>query len=173
MRPQLPVSISREEIITIVRLAEQSACSDFELIVGDVALRLGRKPAASAQPWEEPAKPEAAVRSESKPLSSASASVQTTAATQPQTQHTFVDGFQLKAPMLGIFYRAPSPDAPPFVEVGDKVEVGTTLCIIEVMKVMNTVKADRPGVVGAICADNAAIVEFGQTIIIISAEPVA
>lgn len=172
MRPQLPVNISREEIITIVRLAEQSACSDFELIVGDVALRLGRKTVASSQQSAESVKPEAVVRSESKLLDSASASVQTTGATLPK-QHEFVDGFQLKAPMLGIFYRAPSPDAPPFVEVGDKVEVGTTLCIIEVMKVMNTVKADRPGVVAAVHADNAAIVEFGQTIMVISTEPVA
>jgi acetyl-CoA carboxylase biotin carboxyl carrier protein len=64
--------------------------------------------------------------------------------------------------MVGVFYRAPSPGAPPFVDVGDAVSVGQTLCILEAMKLMNEVKADREAVVRAIHVDNAQPVEFGQ-----------
>jgi oxaloacetate decarboxylase alpha subunit len=69
---------------------------------------------------------------------------------------------RVEAPMVGVFYRAPSPAAPPFVEVGDAVSVGQTLCILEAMKLMNEVKADREAVVRAIHVDNAQPVEFGQ-----------
>ena len=74
--------------------------------------------------------------------------------------------FALTAPMLGTFYRAPAPDAPPFVDVGTIVAKDDPLCIIEVMKLMNTIKAERPGRVAAIAADNAKMVEFGQTLIV-------
>jgi oxaloacetate decarboxylase alpha subunit len=69
---------------------------------------------------------------------------------------------RVEAPMVGVFYRAPSPGAPPFVDVGDAVSVGQTLCILEAMKLMNEVKADREAVVRAIHVDNAQPVEFGQ-----------
>ena len=73
------------------------------------------------------------------------------------------DGFiRVEAPMVGTFYRAPQPGAPPFVEVGDAVAVGQTLCILEAMKLMNEVKADTEGVVRAIHVENAEPVEFGQ-----------
>lgn len=69
--------------------------------------------------------------------------------------------------MLGTFYRAPAPDAPPFVEVGSAVNAGDTLCIIEVMKLMNTIKAERPGRVAAILTENGTMVEFGQSLIVL------
>ena len=74
--------------------------------------------------------------------------------------------FALVAPMLGTFYCAPAPDAPPFVAVGKAVAADDPLCIIEVMKLMNTIKAERPGRVAAILAENATMVEFGQTLIV-------
>jgi acetyl-CoA carboxylase biotin carboxyl carrier protein len=64
--------------------------------------------------------------------------------------------------MVGTFYRAPEPGAPPFVEVGDPVEPGQTLCILEAMKLMNEVKADNEAIVRRICVDNAEAVEYGQ-----------
>ena len=72
--------------------------------------------------------------------------------------------------MVGTFYRAPSPGAPPFVEEGDAVEVGQTLCILEAMKLMNEVKADVDGIVRAIHVENAEPVEFGQ--LLFELEPV-
>jgi oxaloacetate decarboxylase (Na+ extruding) subunit alpha len=70
--------------------------------------------------------------------------------------------FRVEAPMVGTFYRAPAPGEPPFVEVGEAVEPGQTLCILEAMKLMNEVQADREGLVRRICVDNAEPVEYGQ-----------
>jgi oxaloacetate decarboxylase alpha subunit len=77
---------------------------------------------------------------------------------------------RVEAPMVGVFYSAPSPDAAPFVQVGDAVSVGQTLCILEAMKLMNEVKADREAVVRAIHVENAQAVEFGQ--LLFELEPV-
>ncbi len=68
----------------------------------------------------------------------------------------------VKSPMVGIFYASPSPDAEPFVKVGSKVKKGDTLCIIEAMKLMNDVVAEEDGEIVEICAENGALVEFGQ-----------
>ena len=72
------------------------------------------------------------------------------------------DGVVIEAPMLGVFYRAPSPGAPPFVELGTRVEAETTVCIIEVMKMMNSVLAEVAGTIVEIHAENAELVEQGQ-----------
>jgi acetyl-CoA carboxylase biotin carboxyl carrier protein len=69
--------------------------------------------------------------------------------------------------MVGTFYRAPSPGASPFVEVGSRVDVGDTLCIIEAMKMLNQIEADKAGTVAAILAENAEPVEYGQALFVI------
>src|SRR5581483_2002730 len=69
---------------------------------------------------------------------------------------------RVESPMVGTFYRAPEPDAPPFVEVGDAVAIGQTLCILEAMKLMNEVKAEVEGIVRRVCVGNAEPVEYGQ-----------
>ena len=78
------------------------------------------------------------------------------------------DGHTLKSPMVGVFYRAPSPTSPNFAEIGDKVNVGDPLCIIEAMKMMNQIKADKAGVIKAILVDNSQPVEYDQPLFIIS-----
>ena len=70
--------------------------------------------------------------------------------------------FSLTAPLVGTFYRRPSPDDEPFVAVGDRVQVGDTICIIEAMKVMNEIKAEAAGIVRQALLDDGAVVEFGQ-----------
>jgi acetyl-CoA carboxylase biotin carboxyl carrier protein len=72
------------------------------------------------------------------------------------------DGLTIEAPMLGVFYRAPSPGAPPFVEVGAHVEADTIVCLIEVMKMMNSVAAGVSGTIAEIHVENAEAVEYGQ-----------
>jgi acetyl-CoA carboxylase biotin carboxyl carrier protein len=78
-----------------------------------------------------------------------------------------VAGHQVKAPIVGTFYRSSSPDAPVFVQVGDKVESGQVLCIIEAMKLMNEIESDKAGVVREILVTNAQPVEYGQALFVI------
>lgn len=73
-------------------------------------------------------------------------------------------GHVLVSPMVGTFYRSPSPDKAPYVELGDRVQVGQTLCIVEAMKLMNEIEADASGVIEAILVDNGGPVQFGQAL---------
>ncbi len=79
-----------------------------------------------------------------------------------------IDLVEVISPMVGTYYAAPSPDAPPFVKIGDRVEAGQTLCIVEAMKLMNEIKAEVSGVVADILVDNAQPVEYGQVMILIA-----
>lgn len=77
------------------------------------------------------------------------------------------DGHVVNSPMVGTLYRAPSPEAPSFIEVGKEVKVGDTLCIVEAMKMMNQIEADKSGVIAAILVENGQPVEYGQPLVII------
>ncbi len=77
-------------------------------------------------------------------------------------------GHKVKSPMVGTFYRSSSPDSKPFVEVGDTVAVGDTLCIIEAMKLLNEIESDKAGVVKKILVDNGLAVEYGEPLFIIA-----
>ena len=83
------------------------------------------------------------------------------------TEPAVVDGEEMKSPMVGTFYRSPSPEVAAFVEVGSKVNVGDTLCIIEAMKLLNTIEADHAGVIKAILVENGHPVEYGEPLFII------
>jgi acetyl-CoA carboxylase biotin carboxyl carrier protein len=83
---------------------------------------------------------------------------------------TFAKGTRVESPSVGLFWRSPSPGAPPFVEVGQRVSAGDTVAIVEVMKLMNHVAAPVDGVVTAILVENGASVEYGQTIVIVDPE---
>lgn len=86
-----------------------------------------------------------------------------TPVSQPQTPAASAEGgASIKSPMVGVFYSAPAPDKPAFVSVGDKVEKGQVICIIEAMKIMNEVTADKSGTVCEILVDNGDVVEFDQ-----------
>lgn len=83
------------------------------------------------------------------------------------TEKTISNSVEIKAPMVGTFYRAPSPEAPPYAEVGQVVEAGQVICIIEAMKLMNEIKSEIKGKILEILADNAEPVEFGQAMFLI------
>ena len=76
-------------------------------------------------------------------------------------------GFQVKSPMVGTFYRASSPGAKPFVEIGSTVKEGETLCIVEAMKILNEIESEKAGTVTSILCDNGDAVEFGQPLFVI------
>jgi len=86
----------------------------------------------------------------------------------PAAAPTALEGHIIKSPMVGTFYRAGSPGAKPFVEVGDTVKVGQTICVIEAMKLMNEIEADKDGVVKAIMVENAQPVEYGEPLMMIA-----
>jgi acetyl-CoA carboxylase biotin carboxyl carrier protein len=91
-------------------------------------------------------------------------------ATGPAADSAAVNGTAIESPSVGLFWRSPSPGAPPFVEVGDEVEAGQTVAIVEVMKLMNHVASPVDGVVTAILVENGGAVEFGQAIVVVDPE---
>jgi len=153
--PKPPLTL--EDVQEILRILEKSNFEELRLDIGDLRLNLRRGGAPAASVWDasEPAQiPGAAdpapVRSEPKMPAPASGLA------------------EIRAPMLGTFYRAPRPGAARFVEVGTQLEVDTTIGIIEVMKLMNAVPAGLAGEVREICVENGAAVEYGQVLMRVS-----
>lgn len=144
------MSLTGAEVAEILRLLESSSFDELELEMNGVKLSLRRGSAAAA--------PRAAA-----PAAARSAPAQA-ATPQPAAADTG-EGDAVTAPLLGTFYRAPKPGAPPFVEVGGTVDEDTVIGIIEVMKLMNTVRAGRRGRVTAILAADGSLVEFGQPLL--------
>ena len=144
-----------EDIKTIIKLMGEYQLTEFSVEAegGNIRIRReGGAPGASAAPAPVPAAYVPAA-----PVASAPAPA---AAPDPA-------GVNIESPLVGTFYAAPSPDLPPFVKVGDKVTPDTVICIIEAMKVMNEVKAEKSGVVKEIVAQNGQPVEYGQILMVL------
>ena len=146
------------KIKKLIELVEESGIAELEITEGEESVRIHRgssqaavMPAAPVQ-YAAPAAPAPAVPAPAAEAPSAPAAV---------------SGHAVKSPMVGTFYRASSPEAKPFVEVGQTVSVGDTLCIVEAMKMMNQIEADKAGVVREIMVDNGDAVEFDQPMFII------
>jgi acetyl-CoA carboxylase biotin carboxyl carrier protein len=142
----------------LIELLEESGVAEIEIHEGEESVRISRY-AASA-----PAAP-APVAVAAAPAPAAPAP----AAAEPAggEANNLPAGHIVKSPMVGTFYRASSPGASAFVEVGQSVQVGDTLCIIEAMKMLNQIEADKAGVIKAILVENAEPVEFGQPLFVI------
>jgi acetyl-CoA carboxylase biotin carboxyl carrier protein len=146
---------------TLIELVESSGIAELEIEEGEERVRITRSAAA--------APPAAAAHVHAIGIPA----VAPAAALAPARVETPVapaepEGHLVKSPMVGTFYRATSPGAKPFVEVGDSVQVGDTLCIIEAMKLMNEIESDKAGVVKQVLAENGQPVEFGQPLIVIA-----
>jgi acetyl-CoA carboxylase biotin carboxyl carrier protein len=147
-----------EAILKLVESAEH--LGDFHLKYGDLEVRVSR----TGNGFDRPAAASAitAFATESPP------SLEKTPPAPPARDDVVASGMAVvKAPMVGTFYRAPSPGAAPFIEVGDPVQPDTVVCIIEVMKLMNTIHAEASGTVREIRVENSQPVEFGQVLIVI------
>ncbi len=149
------------KIKKLIELLEESDLAEIEVHEGEESVRISRyasqaqaqtviatPPPAAPVPAEVEAKPEAE-------------EVGTKEEAEPPKGHV------ITSPMVGSFYRAPAPGAQPFVEVGQHVKVGDTLCIIEAMKMLNQIESDKEGVVAAILVENGQPVEYGQPLFII------
>ncbi|MDE3272769.1 acetyl-CoA carboxylase biotin carboxyl carrier protein [Pseudoalteromonas sp. G4] len=149
------------KIKKLIELVEESGIAELEITEGEESVRINRHSSAPmAAPVHYAAAPAAA------PVAAAPAA-SPAATPSEEAAPAVVAGHQVKSPMVGTFYRASSPEAPSYVEVGDTVNVGDTLCIVEAMKMMNQIEADKAGVVKAILVDNEDAVEFDQPLFVI------
>ena len=148
----------------LIELLEESNIGEIEIKEGEESVRISRHGAQQAAPgaYAAPAPVAAA------PAPSAPAPAETPAAESAAPAAAPVADNAVLSPMVGTFYRSPSPEAPSFVEVGQTVRVGDVLCIVEAMKMMNQIEADRAGTVTAIHVENGEAVEFDQPLISIS-----
>lgn len=139
----------------LIELVEESGIAELEITEGEESVRISRNGPAVAAPIQYAA-PLAPAPVAPAPVAPAAAAPAVEAAPAAPTGHL------VKSPMVGSFYRSPKPESASFVEVGDTVTVGQTLCIIEAMKMMNEIASDKAGVVKAILVENADSVEFDQ-----------
>jgi acetyl-CoA carboxylase biotin carboxyl carrier protein len=142
----------------LIDLVEESGISELELTEGEEKVRISRQLQASAANIQYISAPSPAPAAPTSSPAAAEAAPQVIAK---------VDGHEVKSPMVGTFYRSPSPDAKSFVDVGSTVAVGDTLCIIEAMKLLNEIEADKAGVIKAILVENGQPVEYGEPLFII------
>ncbi len=145
------------KIKKLIELLEESGIAEIEIKEGEEAVRISRGvpsavPVAQAMHAAPPARA---------PEQAGQPSGEGAAKPKPANEHV------ITAPMVGTFYAAPSPGAKPFVEIGDEIKVGQVLCVIEAMKMMNQIEADKAGRISSIMARNGDPVEFGQPLFVI------
>jgi len=148
--------VDLKDIKAIIDLMKKNSISEFELERQDFKIRLKRSPNGASSPiqYEEIG---------ATPGSSQIGATPSAANAAPPGPSTGGTGEQdIKSPMIGTFYRAPSPESAPYIDVGSDVNPDTVVCIIEAMKVMNEIKAEVKGVITQILVENAKPVEFGQ-----------
>ncbi len=148
------------KIKKLIELVEESGIAELEISEGEESVRISRHGAPAPAPIHYAAAPVAAPAPAAAPTAEAPVAAEAPAAAAPA-------GHQVLSPMVGTFYRSPSPDAKSFVEVGQKVNAGDTLCIVEAMKMMNQIEADKSGVVTAILVEDGQPVEFDQPLVVI------
>jgi acetyl-CoA carboxylase biotin carboxyl carrier protein len=144
---------------TLIELVESSGIAELEISEGEERVRITRT-AASAQQTYAPAPAPQPI------IATAAAQAVAPAAAEP-AKPAVAEGHVVKSPMVGTFYRSASPGSKAFVDVGQTVNSGDTLCIIEAMKLLNEIEADQGGVIKAILVENGQPVEFGQPLFVI------
>ncbi|MEJ2654111.1 MAG: acetyl-CoA carboxylase biotin carboxyl carrier protein [Acidihalobacter sp.] len=142
----------------LIELLESSGIAEIEIKEGEESVRISRASSTPAPAVYAPAPA---------PYAAPAAAPPPAAATDEKPADSVPDGHRVTSPMVGTFYCASSPGAKPFVEVGQSVGEGDTLCIIEAMKMLNQIEADRAGVVKAILVENGQPVEYGEPLFVI------
>ena len=147
------------KIKKLIELVEESGITELEVQEEEGTVRISRAAPAVAP---------AAIQYAAAPVAPVAAPAAAPAAAAPaEAPAAEVSGHQVRSPMVGTFYRSPSPEGKAFVEVGQTVKVGDALCIVEAMKMMNRIEADKAGVVKAILVNDGEAVEFDQPLIVI------
>jgi acetyl-CoA carboxylase biotin carboxyl carrier protein len=145
----------------LIDLVQESGIAELEITEGEERVRIARGGVTSVTPLAAGAPPAALPAGTAVPPAPATP---VAAAAAPEAAP---EGHVVKSPMVGTFYRSPSPDAKPFVEVGGTVKAGETICVLEAMKLMNEIEADASGTIKAILVENGQPVEYGQALFII------
>ena len=165
--------LTHSDIAEIIRLVDQSTLDEFVVEVGDLKVEIRRKGAMPAAPTA-PAAPAPAAPPPPTPVEPSPAAPPPPAVAGQERgparldEPTLGDGqIAVRSPMVGTFYRRPSPDDPPYVEVGSEIEVDAPLCLVEVMKLYTTIYARTRGRIVRICANDAELVEYDQILFII------
>ena len=151
------------KIKKLIELVEESGIAELEISEGEESVRISRAPVAPAYPMMQQAYAAPVMQQPAPALAAAVAPAAPAAEAAPAQ----ISGHIVRSPMVGTFYRTPSPDAKAFCEVGQKVNVGDTLCIVEAMKMMNQIEADKAGVVKAILIESGQPVEFDEPLVVI------
>ena len=141
---------------TLIELVESSGIAELEISEGEERVRITRTPTSTMQ------------QVYAAPQQMAAAAPQQAAVAAESVKPAIPEGHVVKSPMVGSFYRCPSPGAKAFVEVGQSVNAGDTLCIIEAMKLLNEIEADHSGIIKAILVESGQAVEYGQPLFIIA-----
>ncbi len=149
------MSLRYDEIAEILKIIDSSSCDEFIVETGDVKLIVRRNGATGRAELLNERPPQAA------------AAAPRAGARAPSKAEISAGQTEVTAPMVGTFFRSPSPDAQPFVDIGSVVAKGQPLCLIEVMKLFTTINSDIAGRVVQIGAENAELVEYGQTLFVI------
>ncbi|MDJ0710457.1 MAG: acetyl-CoA carboxylase biotin carboxyl carrier protein [Woeseiaceae bacterium] len=153
----------------LIELLDDSGIAEIEITEGEESVRISRYSSAApvaAAPVVTQAPAPAAPAPTPAPAAAPAAPT-----AEPAAETVDEDGFEVTAPMVGTFYSSSSPGAAPYVQVGDRVNEGDTLCIIEAMKMMNQIEADVAGVIKSIRIQNGEPVEFGQVLYVIDQRP--
>jgi len=160
--------MNKDEIIEIIQAFNSSSASFISIEQHDMTITLDKsldRGNRYAQPAPVQYVQHAPIQND---IASAPVAPQATATAVAPANNDTATGTPVKAQLVGVFYDRPNPDSAPFVKVGQAVNAGDTLCIIEAMKVMNEIKAPQDGTIASINVNNAELVEFGQTLITIA-----
>jgi acetyl-CoA carboxylase biotin carboxyl carrier protein len=154
----------------LIDLVQESGIAELEITEGEEKVKIVKGGEATVTPLVPAAivaAPAVATATAAAGTAPAPAPAAAAPATAAPAEAPAPSGHVLKAPMVGTFYRSASPDAKPFIEVGQNVKAGETVCIIEAMKLMNEIEADATGMIKAILVENGQPVEYGQPLLII------
>lgn len=145
----------------LIELLEESGIAELEIREGEESVRISRQSQAQTPTMYAAAPPAMPIAAPQAAPAAAEASAAAPSA-EPE-----ISGHVIKSPMVGTFYRAPTPGAKSFVEVGQSVSAGDTLCIVEAMKLLNQIESDKAGIVKSILVENEHPVEYGQPLFVI------
>jgi acetyl-CoA carboxylase biotin carboxyl carrier protein len=147
----------------LIELLDESGIAEIEITEGEESVRISRHGSNAAAPAYMAAAPMPAAPAPAAPAPAAPAAP----VAAPAPAEVEEEGYAVTAPMVGTYYSAPSPGSPSFVQVGDRVNEGDTLCIVEAMKMMNQIEADVAGTIKSIRVQNGDPVEYGQILFVI------